>query len=201
DYNSEESTIKENYAYIIDLDNISEQTKPAFCSIDAWKTIISSSNISTSLPSSIEEQIDNYLKDINFERIPFPSYIQGTHGFKLNIVGERFQVYLQLPVETLIYQKEKDDGSNLSQIVLGLLHPEGDKVKLDRCMIDVLNNLLEEYKTCEFTLAKEFKVFGFQIKDELIKSLGVLQRLKIAKARKPDPIDPVSSYILRLPPS
>ncbi|CAI2187773.1 2276_t:CDS:2 [Funneliformis geosporum] len=80
-------------------------------------------------------------------------------------------------------------------------HPEGDKVKLDRCMIDVLNNLLEEYKTCEFTLAKEFKVFGFQIKDELIKSLGVLQRLKIAKARKPDPIDPVSSYILRLPPS
>ena len=51
------------------MDNISEQTKPAFCSIDAWKTIISSSNISTSLPSSVDKQIDNYLKDISIKQI------------------------------------------------------------------------------------------------------------------------------------
>ncbi len=47
-------------------------------------------------------------------------------------------------------------------------HPEGDKVKLDRCMVDVLNNLLEEYKTCEFMLAKKVKVFGFQTKGKTL---------------------------------
>ena len=41
----------------------------------------------------------------------------------------------------------------------------------------------------------------FCFRDELIKSLGALQRLKVAKAHKPDPIDPVSHYMLRLPPS
>jgi len=43
-------------------------------------------------------------------------------------------------------------------------HPEGDKDKLDRYMVDVLNNLLKDYHACEFELAKELKVFGFQTK-------------------------------------
>jgi hypothetical protein len=45
--------------------NVSDQTKSAFYSVDAWKTIISSSNISTSLPSSVE----NKLKDISIKQI------------------------------------------------------------------------------------------------------------------------------------
>jgi hypothetical protein len=49
------------------LDNVSEQTKLAICSVDAG-TIIPSSNISTSLPSSVEKQIDNYLKDIGINK-------------------------------------------------------------------------------------------------------------------------------------
>ncbi|CAI2184203.1 9349_t:CDS:2 [Funneliformis geosporum] len=324
DYDSEESTEEENYAYIIDLDNISEQTKPAFCSIDAWKTIISSSNISTSLPSSVEEQIDNYLKDISIKQIresinsyktdetDEEKYTHKVFDHFIFCLENRPEYFAQRPttegtfrarfiepiMEPFIFifkdlmdlnwgeisssssatrrnfnlseGKRRRIGSKsdcIGSIVnaddkellifelsgaptrLPTRHPEGDKVKLDRCMVDVLNNLLEEYKTCEFTLAKEFKVFGFQTKgynclisevyivdrglycrrtlsqftlpsrvldlyylydllrsmfcfrDELVKSLGALQRLKVAKARKPDPIDPVSSYILRLPPS
>ncbi|CAG8592796.1 11546_t:CDS:10 [Funneliformis mosseae] len=41
----------------------------------------------------------------------------------------------------------------------------------------------------------------FLLRDELIKSLRVIQDLKIAKARKLEVIDPISSYILRIPPS
>ena len=41
-------------------------------------------------------------------------------------------------------------------------HPEGDKCKLDRCLVDVLNNLFYDYNVCEFELAKKLKVFGLQ---------------------------------------
>ncbi|CAB4404849.1 unnamed protein product [Rhizophagus irregularis] len=143
--------------------------------------------------------------------------------------------------------KRKRTGSK--QMVLVHLHPEGDKCKLDRCLVDVLNNLFYDYNVCEFELAKKLKVFGLQTKgynciiselyifgrgiycirtlsqfplptrisdlcylyellramfllrDELIKSLRVIQDLKIAKARKLEVINPFSSYILRIPPS
>ncbi|CAG8701702.1 16800_t:CDS:10 [Funneliformis caledonium] len=286
DYDSEENTKEEYYAYIIDLDNISEQTKPAFCSIDAWKTIISSSNISTSLPSSVDKQIEYYLKDINdtdeekythkvFDHFIFclenrPEYFaqrpttEGTFRARfIEPIMEPFIFIFKDLMDLNCYRrnfnlsegKRRRIGSKsdcIGSIVnaddkellifelsgaptrLPTRHPEGDKVKLDRCMVDVLNNLLGEYKTCEFTLAKEFKaiIVGcglycrktlsqftlptkvldlyylydllrsmFCFRDELVKSLGALQRLKVAKARKPDPIDPVSHYILRLPPS
>ncbi|EXX59590.1 hypothetical protein RirG_187810 [Rhizophagus irregularis DAOM 197198w] len=140
-------------------------------------------------------------------------------------------------------------GTGSKQMVLVHLHPEGDKCKLDRCLVDVLNNLFYDYNVCEFELAKKLKVFGLQTKgynciiselyifgrgiycirklsqfplptrisdlcylyellramfllrDELIKSLRVIQDLKIAKARKLEVIKPFSSYILRIPPS
>ncbi|CAG8740754.1 14073_t:CDS:2, partial [Funneliformis caledonium] len=41
-------------------------------------------------------------------------------------------------------------------------HIEGDKVKIERCLVDILNNHLEDYKTCDFQLAKKLRVFGFQ---------------------------------------
>ena len=41
----------------------------------------------------------------------------------------------------------------------------------------------------------------FCFRGELVKSLDALQKLKVAKARKLDPIDPISNYMLRLPPS
>ncbi|CAI2186178.1 9010_t:CDS:2 [Funneliformis geosporum] len=34
--------------------------------------------------------------------------------------------------------------------------------KLDRCLVDVLNNLFLDYNVCEFELAKKLKVFGLQ---------------------------------------
>jgi hypothetical protein len=41
-------------------------------------------------------------------------------------------------------------------------HAQDDKKKLSRCMVDMLNCLLEDYKCCDFTLAKRLKVFGLQ---------------------------------------
>lgn len=47
-------------------------------------------------------------------------------------------------------------------------HSEGDKVKLERCLVDVLNNHLEEYKLCDFNLAKKLRVFGFQSESKVL---------------------------------
>jgi hypothetical protein len=73
---------RECYAYIIDLD-VSRQTKPAFCSADVWKTIISSQNVSTNLSSSVEKQIENYLKNINIEQIR-----ESFNSYKINNTDE-----------------------------------------------------------------------------------------------------------------
>ncbi|CAG8721704.1 13355_t:CDS:2, partial [Ambispora leptoticha] len=118
-------------------------------------------------------------------------------------------------------------------------HTGDDKIKLDECMVDALNNLLEDFKECEFELAKKLKVFGFQtegfycsisaveivgrgiyrrrtlsrfslpttvldlyylydlframfcFRDELATLLIIIQKLKIAKARKLKIDDPV----------
>ncbi|CAG8625320.1 16187_t:CDS:2, partial [Acaulospora morrowiae] len=179
DDDSEESTEEKYYAYIIDLDNISEQTKPAFCSNDAWKNIISSSNISTNLPSSVEKQIDNYLKDISIKQIreSIDSYKTDdneeekyTHKV-FDHLGEisssssatRRNFNLSEGKRRRIGSKSDCVGSIVNADdkeipIFELSGAPGDKIKLDRCMVDALNNLLEEYKTCEFTLAKEFKL-------------------------------------------
>ncbi|CAG8645280.1 1682_t:CDS:2, partial [Acaulospora morrowiae] len=128
-------------------------------------------------------------------------------------------------------------------------HAEEDKVKLERCLVDVLNNLLDDYKICDFEVAKKLRVFGLQtegykcsistlyivgrglycrktlfqftlptrtldlcylyelveamlsFRDELSKSLNVIHKLKIAKSRKLVSDDPISGYMLRLPPT
>ncbi|CAG8582625.1 1814_t:CDS:2 [Paraglomus brasilianum] len=69
--------------------------------------------------------------------------------------------------------------------------------RLTEMMVDALNDLLEDYKECEFELAK---FLGFKPKDELAKSLDTIQRLKMAKARKFKVINPVGGYMLWLPP-
>ncbi|RHZ77922.1 hypothetical protein Glove_168g178 [Diversispora epigaea] len=94
---------------------------------------------------------------------------------------------------------------------------DNNKSKLDEYMVDMLNNLLEDYKECEFELAKSSRylvsdkrlslchlcggntMLGLQ--NELAMSLNIIQELKIAKARKHKVNDPVGSYMLRLPPS
>ncbi|KAF0504840.1 SPX-domain-containing protein [Gigaspora margarita] len=45
---------------------------------------------------------------------------------------------------------------------LPVRHSGDDQIKLDGCLVGVLNNLLEEFKECSFELAKNLKVFGFQ---------------------------------------
>jgi len=57
-------------------------------------------------------------------------------------------------------------------------HPEGDKNKIGRCLVDVLNNLFYDYKVCEFELAKKLKVFGLQTKgyDCIISELYIVGR-------------------------
>ncbi|CAJ0755527.1 15370_t:CDS:2 [Entrophospora sp. SA101] len=129
-------------------------------------------------------------------------------------------------------------------------HAEGDKVKLERCMIDVPNDHLEDYKMCDIEVAKKLRVFGFQtdekynctistayivgrglyckktffqfslprrvldlcylydiievmlsFRNELSNVLNVIQKLKIAKTYKLLSDNPLSGYMLRLPPT
>jgi hypothetical protein len=74
---------REYFANIIDLDNLSEQSRPVFCSNDTWATIISAPKMSTDLPSSVEEQINNYLKGRNIKKIR-----ESPNSYKTNATDE-----------------------------------------------------------------------------------------------------------------
>lgn len=322
---SDESDLEEEYyAHIIDLDNVTEQRRPPFCSAKEWSAIISISKPSVDLPPSVERQLNNYLKNPEIKKIreSFDSYEEVTtdedkyarriidhYIFCLENRPEYFAKrpqteatfrvrFIEPIIEPFIfifkdlmdmtwgeitslssanrrnYQLAKGkrkrtgskadgigslvDADNKELVIIELSgaptrlptrHPEEDKCKLDRCLVDVLNNLFYDYNVCEFELAKKLKVFGLQTKgynciiselyifgrgiycirtlsqfplptrisdlcylyellramfllrDELIKSLRVIQDLKIAKARKLEVINPISSYILRIPPS
>ncbi|CAB4398246.1 unnamed protein product [Rhizophagus irregularis] len=93
-------------------------------------------------------------------------------------------------------------------------HPEGDKTKGYNCFISEMY-IVDRGLYCRRTLSQFTLPTGipdlyylydllramFCFQGELVKSLDALQKLKLAKARKLEVIDPISYYMLRLPPS
>ncbi|RGB31431.1 hypothetical protein C1646_260703 [Rhizophagus diaphanus] len=62
------------------LDNVTEQRRPPFCSAKEWSAIISISKPSVDLPPSVERQLNNYLKNPEIKKIreSFDSYKEVT---------------------------------------------------------------------------------------------------------------------------
>ena len=71
---------REYYAHIVDLDNVTEQRRPPFCSAEEWSAIIFISKPSVDLPPSVERQLEKYLKspEIKKTRESFDSYEEVT---------------------------------------------------------------------------------------------------------------------------
>ncbi|POG74156.1 hypothetical protein GLOIN_2v1476342 [Rhizophagus irregularis DAOM 181602=DAOM 197198] len=241
---SDESELEEEYyAHIIDLDNVTEQRRPPFCF--AKECIFCLENRPEYFAKRPQTEATFRVRFIEPIIEPF------IFIFKDLIDMTWGEITSLSSANRRNHRLAKGTGSKqMHQLDFRLgRHPEGDKCKLDRCLVDVLNNLFYDYNVCEFELAKKLKVFGLQTKgynciiselyifgrgiycirklsqfplptrisdlcylyellramfllrDELIKSLRVIQDLKIAKARKLEVIKPFSSYILRIPPS
>ncbi|CAG8728735.1 7842_t:CDS:10 [Rhizophagus irregularis] len=267
---SDESELEEEYyAHIIDLDNVTEQRRPPFCFAKEWsikkirESFDSYEEVTTDEDKYARRIIDHYIFCLENRPEYFAKRPQTEATFRVRFIEPIIEPFIFIfkdlidmtwgEITSLSSANRRNHrlakGTGSKQMVLVHLHPEGDKCKLDRCLVDVLNNLFYDYNVCEFELAKKLKVFGLQTKgynciiselyifgrgiycirklsqfplptrisdlcylyellramfllrDELIKSLRVIQDLKIAKARKLEVIKPFSSYILRIPPS
>ncbi|CAG8621807.1 12423_t:CDS:2, partial [Cetraspora pellucida] len=172
------------YAYIIDLDNVASQVKPLFCSDDEWTAITSVTQIPTELPRDTPfTDVDEYTQYFSqrpanestfrarfIEPIIEPGEISSAssatrRNFEL-AEGKRRRIGSKADgIGSLVSIDDKEllifelSGAPTR---LPVRHTGDDKTKLSECMVDALNNLLEDFKECEFELAKKLKVFGFQ---------------------------------------
>ncbi|CAG8606229.1 7399_t:CDS:2 [Paraglomus brasilianum] len=164
--NNEEPHEEEYYAHIIDLDNVTVRDRPPFFTVEEYhKSFVSAGMIllyETQRPSTEAIFCTRFIQPIielfififkNLDEIrTAPKLLSRKDRFEM--LRYRFSRYKEILLIELSGVPTR--------------FAENDKVELERCLVDVLNNFLDDYKKCDFEVAKKLRVFGLQTEGKVL---------------------------------